>query len=110
MTKKDLVLEVASQNPALGRDKIEAAVNIFFEGIAHYLSHQQRVELRGLGSFSVRERKAYTAHNPRDREYVDVQSKRIPFYKPSSLVTKALAEQTTPEQARRPLKKKGFFE
>jgi integration host factor subunit beta len=109
VTKRDLILRVASNNPSISKECIERAVNLFFEAIAHYLSHHQRVELRGLGSFSVRVRKSYTAHNPRSREYVDIHQKFIPFYRPSTLVKKALADQGCQKMVSAQKKKRGFF-
>jgi integration host factor subunit beta len=108
VTKRDLILRVASRNPSISKECIERAVNLFFEAISHYLSHHQRVELRGLGSFSVRVRKSYTAHNPRSREYVDIHQKFIPFYRPSTLVKKSLADQGVQKKGT-VHKKRGFF-
>ena len=109
VTKKDLVLRVASIYPSISKECVERSVNLFFEAIAHYLSHHQRVELRGFGSFSVRIRKKYTAHNPRSREYVDIDQKFIPFYKPSTLVKKTLIEQGGNLKKDANEKKRGFF-
>ena len=109
VTKKDLILRVAASNPSISKECIESSVNLFFEAISHYLSYHQRVELRGFGSFSVRVRKSYTAHNPRSREYVDINQKFIPFYKPSTLIKKVLSEQGDQKKNPVPIKKRGFF-
>ena len=109
MTKRDLILRVVSRNPSISKECIERSVNLFFEAISHYLAHHQRVELRGFGSFCVRVRKSYTAHNPRSGEYVDIDQKFIPFYKPSALVKRSLVDEMDQNKVLEKKKKKGFF-
>ena len=63
--------------------KKEAAtvVNIFFDKIVTALAQGDRVEIRGLCSFSVKEYKSYQGRNPRTGERVQVASKKLPFFK-----------------------------
>ncbi|MDR6850577.1 integration host factor subunit beta [Sphingomonas sp. BE123] len=62
--------------------EIERIVDIFFEEIAQRLVDDGRVELRGFGAFSTRARDARTGRNPRTGEAVDVEAKRVPYFKP----------------------------
>ena len=68
-------------------------VDIFFEEITQRLAEGGRVELRGFGTFSTRERDARTGRNPRTGETVEVPSKRVPYFKPG----KEMRERLNPE-------------
>jgi len=69
-------------NPELRADDIERIVDVFFDEIAQRLADGGRVELRGFGAFSTRERNARKGRNPRTGESVEVPGKRVPFFKP----------------------------
>lgn len=56
-------------------------MGIIFQSITDSLSTGEKVELRGFGSFRVRERNARTARNPKSGETVDVPPKKVPFFK-----------------------------
>ncbi|MBI4081730.1 MAG: integration host factor subunit beta [Candidatus Lambdaproteobacteria bacterium] len=59
----------------------EQAVNIFFESIKKALSARDRVEIRGFGSFTLKEYNAYTGRNPKTGEKVYVPRKELPFFR-----------------------------
>ena len=81
MTKSELIARLAEQNPSLYHRDLEQLVNTVFETITRALEDGDRVELRGFGAFSVRERKARIGRNPRTGEPVNVEAKRMPFFK-----------------------------
>ena len=81
MTKSELIARLAEQNPSLYHRDLEQLVNTVFETITTALEDGDRVELRGFGAFSVRERKARIGRNPRTGEPVNVEAKRMPFFK-----------------------------
>lgn len=81
MTKSELIARLAEKNPDLYHRDIENLVNTVFDTITTALVNGDRVELRGFGAFSVRERKARIGRNPRTGEAVDVEAKRMPFFK-----------------------------
>ena len=60
---------------------MERIVNRVFDEITHAMRDGNRVELRGFGAFSAKERQARTGRNPRTGEAVDVTEKRVPFFK-----------------------------
>jgi integration host factor subunit beta len=62
--------------------RITQTVGTFFDEIVKRLAQDGRVELRGFGAFSTRAREARTGRNPRTGETVDVQAKRVPYFKP----------------------------
>lgn len=80
--RSELLLALAHDNPELRPDDIERIVDVFFDEIAQRLADGGRVELRGFGAFSTRERDARKGRNPRTGESVDVPGKRVPFFKP----------------------------
>ncbi|PKB14168.1 integration host factor subunit beta [Novosphingobium kunmingense] len=82
MIRSELLAELARENPGLKADEIEKVVNVFFDEIAGRLAKGGRVELRGFGSFSTRERDARKGRNPRTGESVDVPGKHVPYFKP----------------------------
>ncbi|WP_310036016.1 MULTISPECIES: integration host factor subunit beta [unclassified Sphingomonas] len=82
MIRSELVQMLATDNPDLAMREIERIVDIFFEEIAQRLVDDGRVELRGFGAFSTRARDARTGRNPRTGEAVDVEAKRVPYFKP----------------------------
>ncbi len=90
MIRSELLQAIARENPDLKADEVEKVVNIFFDEIAHRLAEGGRVELRGFGAFSTRERKARTGRNPRTGETVDVPEKRVPYFKPGKEMRKTL--------------------
>lgn len=81
MTKADLIREVA-QSSELTKKHSEIIVNTVFESIIDALHRNDKVELRGFGSFRIRQRKARMGRNPKTGEKVMVPAKKIPYFKP----------------------------
>jgi integration host factor subunit beta len=81
MTKSELIQRISEMNPHLYQRDVERIVSTIFDEIGEALAHGQRVELRGFGAFSVKDRDSRTGRNPRTGETVHVESKRIPFFK-----------------------------
>ena len=82
MIRSELLQALAADNADLRPEEIEQVVSIFFDEIAKRLAEGGRVELRGFGAFSTRDREARTGRNPRTGEAVDVPAKRVPYFKP----------------------------
>jgi integration host factor subunit beta len=82
MIRSELILKLHEQNPHLYYRDMEAVVSAVFDEITTALSEKNRVELRGFGAFSVRERKARLGRNPRTGANVDVDPKLSPYFKP----------------------------
>ena len=81
MTKSELITYLAEENPHLYQRDVERIVTTIFEEIASALSRGDRVELRGFGAFSVKQRDARIGRNPRTGEAVQVDAKRVPYFK-----------------------------
>jgi integration host factor subunit beta len=82
VTKAELVEEVTKVTE-LARKESEAAVETIFESIIAALQGDDKIEIRGFGSFRTRERRGRSGRNPKTGEKVDVPAKKIPFFKPS---------------------------
>lgn len=82
MIRSELLQAIASDNPELRPEEVEQVVSIFFDEIGKRLADGGRVELRGFGAFSTRDRDARTGRNPRTGEAVKVHAKRVPYFKP----------------------------
>lgn len=82
MIRSELLQALAKDNPDLRAEEIEQVVDVFFDEITKRLAEGGRVELRGFGAFSTREREARSGRNPRTGETVQVPSKRVPYFKP----------------------------
>jgi integration host factor subunit beta len=81
VTKADLVEEII-RVADLSKKDAEIVVNTVFEQIIEALKGDDKIELRGFGSFRVRRRRSRQGRNPKTGDRVDVPSKRIPYFKP----------------------------
>lgn len=81
MLRSELVNKLAEEHPHLPFKRVEQVVDVIFEEISSALERGDRVELRGFGAFSVRERNARKGRNPKTGEPVQVPAKRVPFFK-----------------------------
>jgi integration host factor subunit beta len=80
MTKSDLI-EALTQKTNLTKKKIEAVVNTVFDRMFEALVNGDRIEIRGFGSWYVKEYKPYTGRNPKTGSSVSVPEKKLPFFK-----------------------------
>jgi integration host factor subunit beta len=81
MIKSEIVQHIADKNPHLYQQDVENIVNAILNEITKALANGNRVELRGFGIFSVRNRKPRIGRNPRTGESVEVDEKWVPFFK-----------------------------
>lgn len=82
MLRSELINKLAEENPELRPEDLETVVAVILDGIADALARGDRVELRGFGAFSVRQRKARTGRNPRTGTPVEIEAKSVPFFRP----------------------------
>jgi integration host factor subunit beta len=81
MTKRGLIEEVAKLYPRFSRREAEVMVNAIFGTMADALRHEERIEIRGFGSFVVKHRRSREGRNPKTGRTVSVAAKRVPFFK-----------------------------
>ena len=80
MTKADIVDQI-SERTGLTKKDVAETVDCFLNAVAKALSNGHHIEIRGFGTFTVREYKPYSGRNPRTGQPVQVGSKRLPFFK-----------------------------
>ncbi len=80
MTKADLINMIADK-ARITRVKAETVVNTIFDSMIEALMRDDRIEIRGFGSFVNREYEAYKGRNPRTGEVIEVDQKKLPFFK-----------------------------
>ena len=90
MIRSELLQVLAKDNPELRSEEVEQIVDIFFDEISARLTEGGRVELRGFGAFSTRQREARMGRNPRSGEAVAVPAKRVPYFKPGKEIRERL--------------------
>jgi integration host factor subunit beta len=86
MIKSELVQKIAEENPHLFQRDVERIVATVFDEIIEARANGHRVELRGFGAFSVKQREARLGRNPRTGETVEVEEKHVPFFKTGKLL------------------------
>lgn len=92
MTRSELV-DALAERQKVTRDQAESVVDVFFGELQQALVGGGRVELRGFGSFRVKQYGAYQARNPQTGEPVPVGPKRLPAFKPAKHLRETLAAQ-----------------
>ncbi|MBV5340604.1 MAG: integration host factor subunit beta [Deltaproteobacteria bacterium] len=81
MTKSELIEKVVQSHVMLNNKVSEIVVNTVFDSIEEALKSGDKVEIRGFGSFTIRERLGREARNPKSGEVVRIPSKKTPFFK-----------------------------
>ena len=86
MIRSELIQKIADENLHLYQRDVERIVNTIFDEVTSAMSRGDRVELRGFGAFSVKQRDARVGRNPRTGETVSVKEKHVPFFKTGKLL------------------------
>jgi integration host factor subunit beta len=81
MTKSELIEQLVDVDLPLSKKESEQVVNTIFDSITQALAGGDRVEIRGFGSFSIRERDSRQARNPKSGEIIHIPAKKAPFFK-----------------------------
>ncbi len=81
MTKRELIDEVNRRFPHLSRFDSEVIINSIFDSMVNAMEQEERIEIRGFGSFVVKYRRAREGRNPKTGAMVSVSAKRVPFFK-----------------------------
>ncbi|MCC6543319.1 MAG: integration host factor subunit beta [Nitrospirae bacterium] len=81
MTKTDLIEKVSLQTDGLTKKQTEIIVNMLFDSIKEALAGGDKIEIRGFGSFRIRQRRTREGRNPKTGQNVSVPEKRVPFFK-----------------------------
>jgi integration host factor subunit beta len=80
MNRSELI-DVLKEEASINRKDAETIVQVFFDAISDALNDDGRIEIRGFGSFSVKEYRPYVGRNPKSGEKIEVSPKRLPFFR-----------------------------
>ncbi|MEW5848759.1 MAG: HU family DNA-binding protein [Myxococcota bacterium] len=97
MNKSKLV-DVIAEKRKLPRKKAEQVVDLVFDMLVDALKRDDRIEVRGFGSFVTKKYGAYKGRNPRSGEPIDVPAKRVPFFKVGKELRERVDHSTAPLQ------------
>jgi integration host factor subunit beta len=78
---KSQLIEALAKHENLTLKKAEMAVNAIFENIVEALVGNERIEIRGFGSFKVKFYNGYKGRNPKTGDIIEVEGKKLPFFK-----------------------------
>ena len=81
MTKNDLIKKLQEELKTYSLQDVTHAVNIIFDSMINAIKRGERIELRGFGNFTVRERKSRLGRNPKSGAEVKLQERKVPFFK-----------------------------
>jgi integration host factor subunit beta len=81
MTKREIIEELLARQRTFTYRESETIVNAMFDAMAGSLTRGERIEVRGFGSFAVKQRRARQGRNPKTGELVKVGAKKIPFFR-----------------------------
>jgi len=90
MTKQDIVEDIALRT-GLTKKEVSEAVELFLDQVGRALAEGRHLEIRGFGTFKVKERKARMARNPRTGEAVPVPARKVPVFKVSKMLKDRVA-------------------
>ena len=90
MIKSELVQRISAQNPHLYQRDVEKIVNAILGEIVAAMARGDRVELRGFGAFSVKQRPARTGRNPQTGVEISIKAARVPKFRPGKALKDAV--------------------
>jgi len=81
MTKSELIEAVSTEIKSFSKKDVEIIVDSLFQAMSDSLSNGEKVEIRGFGSFKIKEREGRQGRNPKSGENIFIEAKRVPFFK-----------------------------
>jgi len=92
MTKSELIEAVAAKVTNFSRKDVEIIVDTLFESMCQSLSQGDKVEIRGFGSFKIKERDGRQGRNPKSGENIFIDAKKVPFFKAGKEIRERINE------------------
>lgn len=93
MTKSELIEAVAAKVTNFSRKDVEIIVDTLFESMCQSLSQGDKVEIRGFGSFKIKERDGRQGRNPKSGENIFIDAKKVPFFKAGKEIRERINEE-----------------
>ena len=81
MTKREIIEELLARHTEFSHRQAETIINAMFDAMAATLARGKRIEIRGFGSFGVKQRRAREGRNPKTGAPVNVVAKRVPYFR-----------------------------
>jgi integration host factor subunit beta len=81
MTKSELIEKVSANVKTFSKKHVEVIVDSLFDSMSESLARGEKVEIRGFGSFKIKERAGRQGRNPKSGENIFIEAKRVPFFK-----------------------------
>jgi integration host factor subunit beta len=81
MTKNELIKKIAEQYKRYSQKDIALVVQTILDSLIDAMKKDQRIEIRGFGTFTIRERKPRISRNPKSGAQVDLGERKVPFFK-----------------------------
>ncbi len=97
---KSQLIETISEKSNIPKKRAEEVVNLVFDSMTEALARGDRIEIRGFGSFVNRGYESYTGRNPRTGESIEVQPKKLPFFKVGKELKERVDGKATPGPAK----------
>lgn len=91
MNKSELI-EVLAARKEISIKKAEEIINTIFDSMMSAMQNGERIEIRGFGSFVIKDYKSYTGRNPKTGEPIEVRPKKLPFFKVGKEIRERVAE------------------
>lgn len=76
------LIQAVKERTGLSKQEASDVLKLFFDSLTEAMVNGERIEIRGLWSFFIKEYAAYTGRNPKTGEKVQIPAKRLPFFKP----------------------------
>lgn len=95
LNKSDLIEHISAKHPHFSEALVEDAVRIMLDHMIETLAANQRIEIRGFGSFALHHREPRTGRNPKTGEQVQVTAKAVPHFKPGKALRDAVNQTIT---------------
>jgi integration host factor subunit beta len=95
MQKSDLLEKITIQNQSFSSSDSKIALDSLINQLSNLLSEKQRIEIRGFGAFSVRERNPIRGRNPKSGKAIELDSRSLIYFRPSKLVKNRINKLTS---------------
>ena len=95
MQKSDLIEKLNTQNHSFSYSDSKVALDVLINKLSNLLSEKQRIEIRGFGAFSVRERKPIRGRNPKSGKAIELDTRSLIYFRSSELLKNRLNKKTT---------------
>ena len=95
MQKSDLLEQLTTQNTSFSSSDSKIALDSLIDNLSNLLSEKQRIEIRGFGAFSVRERNPIRGRNPKSGKAIELESRSLIYFRPSKLIKNRINKLTS---------------